>query len=323
MTMKIFLIALASLAALFVIVSLAAGYYMYRFAIARDKKANNLWDNEITSPRGLDERSFEVIKRGEAFAKSLEWERITIKSHDGVELVGRLYVKPDAKGIFLMAHGYRSTGIFDFSGAIRPISNLGFSLLIIDQRGHGESGGGHVCFGVKSRYDIVRWAEYLGERFPNTPVVLDGVSMGAATIMMGGEIGYPDNVRALVCDCGYTTPEAICKMTLKRWFKLPPFPVYYAAMMFVRIFAGYSFDEASSIRGVRALAERGTPILIAHGKADGFVPYSMAEELYEACRGENVELFAVDGADHGLAFLLDRDGYIEAMHRLFKKAGIE
>lgn len=321
--MKIFLIILASVAALFVITSLAAGYYMYRFAIVRDKKARNLWEEEITSPRGLDESAFAIIKRGEAFAKSLPWEKITIKSHDGVDLVGRLYEKPGARGVFLMAHGYRSTGIFDFSGAIEPISELGFSLLVIEQRGHGESGGGHVCFGVKSRHDVVRWAEYLGERFPDLPVILDGVSMGAATIMMGGEIGYPDNVRALICDCGYTTPGAICKKTLKRWFKLPPFPVYYAAMIFVKLFAGYSFGEASSIRGVRALADRGMPILIAHGRADGFVPYSMARELYEACRGDNVELFTVDEADHGLAFLVDRDGYIEAMHRLFKKAGIE
>ena len=302
---------------------IAAGYYMYRFAIARDKKARNFWEEEITSPRGLDERSFATIKCGEAFAKSLEWEKVTIKAHDGVDLVGRLYEKPEAKGIFLMVHGYRSTGIFDFSGAIRPISELGFSLLVIEQRGHGESGGGHVCFGVKSRYDVIRWAQYLGERFPDMPVVLDGVSMGAATIMMGGEIGYPDNVRALICDCGYTTPSAICKKTLKRWFHLPPFPIYYTAAAITRALAGYSLNGASALNGVRSLSAKGTPILIAHGKADGFVPFSMAEELYAACRGENTELFAVDGADHGLAFLIDRDGYIEAMHRLFKKAGIE
>ena len=321
--MKTALIILISLAALFVIVSLAAGYYMYRFAIVRNKKARNFWEEEITSPRGLDEHSFAVIKAGEAFAKSLEWEKITVKARDGANLVGRFYEKAGARGIFLMVHGYRSTGIFDFSGAIRPISELGFSLLVIEHRGHGESDGNHVCFGVKSRYDVISWAEYLRERFPGMPVVLDGVSMGAATIMMGGEIGYPDNVRALICDCGYTTPAEICKKTLKRWFHLPPFPIYYVAMIFVKLFAGYSFSEASSVRGVRALAQRGTPILIAHGKADGFVPYSMAEELYEACRGENTELFAVDEADHGLAFLVDRDGYIEAMHRLFKKAGIE
>jgi len=321
--MKIALIIIASVAALFVITSLAAGYYMYRFAIARDKKARNFWEEEITSPRGLDERSFATIKRGEAFAKSLEWEKVTVKARDGVDLVGRLYEKSGARGIFLMVHGYRSTGIFDFSGAIKPISEMGFSLLVIEHRGHGESGGQHVCFGVKARYDVIRWAGYLGERFPNLPVVLDGVSMGAATIMMGGEIGYPDNVRALVCDCGYTTPEAICKKTLKRWFKLPPFPIYYTAAAFTRIFAGYSLSGASSVDGVRALSRKGTPILIAHGRADGFVPYSMAEELYEACRGDNVELFTVDEADHGLAFLVDRDGYIEAMHRLFKKAGIE
>ncbi len=316
------LITVLSVAAVFLLLSFVGAYYMYRFAIVRNKKAKNYWKEEITGAHGLDEAAFAVIKRGERHLKSLEWERILLGSHDGLTLVGHLTEHQSPRGIFLMAHGYRSSGVFDFSGAVEDIMGMGFSLLIIDQRAHGESEGDSICFGVKERYDIVRWAEYLKMRYPELPVVLDGVSMGAATVAMGGEIGYPDNVRAAICDCGYTTPEAICKLTLKRWFRLPPFPIYYAAKLIVRLKARCDLAGASSANGARALCEKGIPILIAHGKADGFVPYYMAEEIFASCTGDSAELFAVEGADHGMAYLHNREGYIAAMGRLFEKAGI-
>ncbi len=320
--MGVVLIIVLSVAAVFIILSFSGAYYMYRFAIVRNKEAKNYWENEITDTHGLDEEAFAVIKKGEKYLKSLEWERILLMSHDGLTLVGHLTEHPEPRGMFLMAHGYRSSGVFDFSGAVEDIMGMGFSLLIIDQRAHGESEGNSICFGEKERHDIVRWAEYLKMRYPELPVILDGVSMGAATVAMGGAIGYPDNVRAAICDCGYTTPEAICKLTLKRWFHLPPFPIYYAAKLIVKCIAGCDLGGASSEAGLRALCERGVPILIAHGKADGFVPYYMAEENYAACTGDCAELFAVSDADHGMAYLHDRDGYIAAMERLFEKAGI-
>ncbi len=325
--MKLFLVILFSSAVLFLALSLGVGYYMYRFAFIRVKKARDLWTEEITNPHTLPDEAFATIKRGERFVKSLEWEHVSVMSHDGLSLVGHLaeYLAPDGaapRGIFLMVHGYKSSGIFDFSGAVEDIRGMGFSLLIIDHRAHGESEGEHICFGVNERRDVIRWAEYLRERYPALPVVLDGVSMGAATIAMGGELGYPDNVRALVCDCGYTTAGDICRTVLKRWFHLPPFPIYHAAKLIVKLRAGIDLDGASAALGARALCERGVPILIAHGKADGLVPYYMAEEIYAACIGNSAELFAVEGADHGLSYLCEREAYIEAMGRLFKKAGI-
>ena len=123
--MKTVLIILISLVALFLVVSLAAGYYMYRFAIMRNKKTKDFWSEDITQPKGLPDDAFAIIKDGERFAKTLSWEKVCIKSRDGLRLVGHLYEKPGAKGLFLMAHGYKSCGIFDFSGAVQPISELG------------------------------------------------------------------------------------------------------------------------------------------------------------------------------------------------------
>lgn len=320
--MKTFLIVFISVLAVLLAIVLGGSYYMYRFAIVRSKKSRNYWNEELKRSPGISEEIFEKMKAGERIIKSMKWERVTVKSHDGLTLVGRLYEHPESRGIFIMVHGYRSAAVHDFSCAVGPISSLGFSLLLIDHRAHGESEGKHIGFGVTERYDLIEWAKYLGERYPDLPVILDGVSMGASTIMMGGEIGYPDNVKALVCDCGYTTPGKICKVTMKRWFGLPPFPVYYIAKALTRAFAGYDFDGTSSINGLEKIKEKKTPIIIAHGRADGFVPFYMGEENYAAVEGDSAEFFVSDKADHGQAYLCDFEGYTAAMERLFKKANI-
>lgn len=320
--MDIVLVVLGVLIVLFLAVTFGGGYYMYRYAIVRDKKAKNFWVEEIAKSDEISDSAYAQIKEGERFIKGLTWEKVSIKSHDGLTLVGHVHENSAQRGVFIMVHGYKSAAVYDFSCAVGPMMEMGFSILLIEQRAHGESEGKRIGFGALERYDVVRWAEYAGERWGGLPVVLDGVSMGSSTVMMGGENGYPENVRALICDCGYTTPGAICRITLKRWFNLPPFPIYYGAKIFTRLLAGYDLDGVSSADGLRALAEKKVPILIAHGRADGFVPFYMGEENFAAAREGNAEFFVSEEADHALAYLCDRDGYTAAMHRLFDKAGI-
>lgn len=318
--MKTVIVVAASIVAFFLLVSLAGGYYMFRFAVVRRRGEHGYWDCEIPKKRHIPDELYEQMKLGKKFIKAKNPEKVTIKSPDGLKLTARIAENPAGRGMFIMIHGYRSCGLYDFSFVLKQVYDKGFSLMIIDQRAHGDSEGKYIGFGVLERYDVVRWCEYVKERYPTLPVVLDGVSMGASTVMMGCGVGYPDNVRALICDCGYTTPGAVCRRTLKRWFKLPPFPIYYVAKMFVRIFAGYSLDSVNSAKEL--LCDK-LPVLMAHGKKDTFVPYSMGIENFSSLAGrDDCEFFISEEAEHGMSYVMDTDGYMEAMERLSEKAGI-
>lgn len=308
-----------------VLLTFGAGYYMYRFAILKRRNAVNYWENPIKPMKGLSDEANEKMREGERFIKSSNIERVSIKSFDGLNLSAHVLDCENPNAVVILAHGYRSNPVGDFSCVFEMYSKLNFAILVIDQRAHGYSEGRQIGFGATERYDIVGWAEYAKKRWSGTPVVLDGISMGAATVMMGGSVGYPDNVRAIIADCGYTTPGAIARKVLKQWFRLPPFPIYYAAKFFVKILAKYDLDGISSAESLMKLKEQGIPVLIAHGRADGFVPYSMSEEnmkVYEE-NDDMAEFFTVDEADHGLAFLVNRSGYMDAIYRLFNKAGIK
>lgn len=324
--MKIFLIVAAVLLGLFLLFAVGGGYYMYRFATVRNRKQKNYWKDELTPRKFLSDEDNKIIIDGWKYLRAQNWEDVSITSYDGHKLAGHYLAHPSPRGIILQVHGYRGCGAFDFSCAIKPFYEAGFSLLVIDQRASGDSEGEHITFGFKERYDVVDWAKYLEKRFPEMPVIMDGVSMGASTVMLACEIGYPKNVKAIIADCGYTSPGDICRKVLKQWFKLPPFPLYHSANFWVKTLTGFDLDGVSCKEALKSLKGSGIKILIAHGKKDDFVPYWMSEENMKAFDedeiGDTAVLFTSEEADHGLSFLKDGEAYTREMFAMFTRAGI-
>lgn len=320
------IIVLLVLLGLFLLFTFGGGYYMYRFATLRNRKQKNYWKDEMKPAKFLSDEENRIIIDGWKYLRAQKWEDVEIRSHDGLRLHGHYLAHPSPRGIILQVHGYRGCGAFDFSCAIEPFYKMGFSLLIIDQRASGESEGEHITFGYYERYDVVEWAKYLGERFPDLPVVMDGVSMGASTVMFAVGVGYPDNVKAIIADCGFSSPGAICRKVLKQWFHLPPFPLYYGARFWVKLLAKFDLDGISCTEELGVLRESGIKLLVAHGRKDDFVPYRMSDETMSMFTDEDkdtiVEMFTSEEAGHGLSYLKDRDGYDRAIERLLERAGI-
>ena len=320
------IIVLLVLLGLFLLFTFGGGYYMYRFATLRNRKQKNYWKDEMKPAKFLSDEENRIIIDGWKYLRAQKWEDVEIKSHDGLRLHGHYLAHPSPRGIILQVHGYRGCGAFDFSCATEPFYKMGFSLLVIDQRASGESEGEHITFGYYERYDVVEWAKYLGERFPDLPVVMDGVSMGASTVMFAVGVGYPDNVKAIIADCGFSSPGAICRKVLKQWFHLPPFPLYYGARFWVKLLAKFDLDGISCTEALGGLRESGIKLLVAHGRKDDFVPYRMSDETMSMFTDEDkdtvVEMFTSEEAGHGLSYLKDREGYDRAIERLLERAGI-
>lgn len=317
---------------IFCLFAVVGGAYMYRFATVRDhsgKRQVNLWENEMHPSEHFSPEIRAEMKAGAEYIKTHISAVHRIKSHDGLTLTAHSVEPKAPTAVVIMSHGYRSHAVNDFSCAVEFMNKCGFACFLIDQRAHGYSEGEKIGFGALEKQDIVRWCAYVSEHY-DLPIILDGVSMGSSILMMGGEVGYPDAVKALICDCGYSSQADICKLTMKKWFSLPPFPIYYMAKLFIRLFAGYDLDKTTTEKGLLEIRKRGIPILIAHGDADDFVPYAMSKQNYAVLEGAKTEkgeplaeLFTAAGASHGLSFLVDKNGYIDALYRLFDKAGIE
>jgi len=107
-------------------------------------------------------------------------EEISTKSADGLTLYGAYYELNPTSPIEIMFHGYRGTRDRDFCVGVERAQRVGHSAILIDQRAHGKSDGRIISFGIKERLDVLAWVEYVNLHYPNRPIILTGISMGAA-----------------------------------------------------------------------------------------------------------------------------------------------
>lgn len=286
------------LAALLAAILLGIGLFLF---VCRRRPVPDLTKPAVIANCGRAEQTEEILA---GIALMQDAEDVFLPSHDGLRLHGQLLQQPDAKGTILLFHGYRSSWISDFSIVLPYYYSLGYNLLAVDERSHGASEGTYITFGVKERRDVQTWAAYAAMHFgPAHPLILDGLSMGAAAVLMASSLELPPSVRGIIADSGFSSPYAVMKHVFRVHVRfLPAAPLLALVNGFTRLFAGFSLTEASA---PEAVSHTSLPLLLIHGKADTFVPYSMAQEIYDACPGKK-QLVLVDGAKHGYSYLVDR-----------------
>lgn len=232
-------------------------------------------------------------------------ETVTIKAFDGVRLVGRYLPCDKARGTLLLFHGWRSLPEIDFGCALPFYQSLGLNLLLVNERAHGASGGRFITFGIRERRDVHRWVEWHNARFgAETPVLLGGLSMGAATVLMSCGEPFPANVRGVVADCGFTSPQDILSK-IAREHHIPQWFLPFVSLQ-TRLFAGFGLKEYSTLT---ALGSCRLPLLLIHGEADAFVPCEMSRRAFAASAAEDKTLMTVPNAGHGQSYLLEGDRY--------------
>lgn len=304
-------------AAVVLVLWLAVGYGFFWFAIKRWKKNNDWMMNDAIPKNAGDWADYLPRMR-----KSAQWidsqpcEELTTTSYDGLQLYARFFPaypeEPQRRGkkTVLLFHGYRAFAHSDFCGSMPLLHQWGYDLLLVDQRSHGKSEGEYIGFGALERFDVLRWCQVMNERLgTQQPMVLAGLSMGAATVLMAAGLQLPQNVCGVLADCGFTSPyDILCSVT-KNKYHLSPALLVPAVELFSRSLAGYSLKDASTLD---AMTHCKVPVLFIHGEADNFVPSWMTQAAYEACPTRK-QLFTVPGAGHALSFFKDETGYVQAM----------
>lgn len=287
--------------------------YCYNLAFRRDEKRVS---KEGAVPEGEQYEVFsDVIMKGANNILNAPYEKVTTTSRDGIKLVGRYYHVKDDAPVSIIFHGYRSNIGTDCNGGYYLSVKNGYNVLVVYQRGHRESGGKTITFGVKERYDCLDWISYVNERFgEDTPILLMGLSMGAATVLMATGLELPSNVKGVMADCGYSSPKEILQEVIKQ-MKYPLRLTYFFVRMSARIFGHFDPEEASA---VEALKNAKVPVLIIHGDDDRFVPSRMSRDNYEACASQK-EILIVPGAGHGLSYCVDAKAYEKAVQEFIDK----
>lgn len=282
---------------------LLAAWYAYRTAFYSPLSRRAQIEDPMEGEQyiGVSENIFRISH----IMERIPYQEVSIQSHDGLTLYGRYYHVRDGAPLEILFHGYRSHAYRDCSGGHALSRKMGFNALVVDQRAHGKSGGTTICFGIKERYDVLSWIRYANDNFcTGNPIILSGLSMGAATVLMATSLPLPHNVCCIIADSPFSAPSTIIeKVCIDR--KLPvalcrPF-IYLGAALFGKL----NLNEMTAMEAVRGAI---IPILLVHGEEDRYVPCEMSLQIASHC-SSRVEVVTFPGAGHGLCYMVDPKRY--------------
>lgn len=177
---------------------------------------------------------------------------------------------------------------------------LGYNVLIPDNRAHGDSGGKMIGYGWLDRRDYIKWLnQIITKNGQNSDIIMYGMSMGAATVLStSGESDLPKQVKAVIADSSYTSVLDEVKHEAGNMYNLPWFPMVNIVSGISKVRAGYFYGEASPLKQV---AKSTRPTFFIQGGADTFVPTAMVYPLYDALRAPK-KLWIGKGSEHVQSF---------------------
>ncbi len=198
----------------------------------------------------------------------------------GLRLGGRLYIAEKDSPLILYFHGNGEIASdYDLSSA--SYTEIGVSLLVVDFRGYGKSGGySTASFLLNDATAVYRQArDLLSERgLDVSRLFIMGRSLGsAAAIEAAFHAG--DDIDGLIIESGFASAR--------------PFIGGPAGPLPDKVKAGIAgFANAEKISHLNV------PTLVIHGEADRLLPIEHGRKLYESCGGEQKKLVSIPNAGH-------------------------
>jgi pimeloyl-ACP methyl ester carboxylesterase len=220
-----------------------------------------------------------------------------------VQITARDFTPKNCDGNYVIAlHGI-SDSRAGVMGLARLFVENRYSVLAPDGRGHGESGGELVTYGVREADDVRRWVDWLIDSEHPHNVYGMGESLGAAVLLQS--LGRERRFSAVVAECPFANFEGAAE---DRVAQRIPGPLYlrralalqmvWSGFLYARVRYGLDFRDASP---ETAVAHTETPVLLIHGLADTNV-YPGHSKILAARNPGSISLWLVPGARHTAAY---------------------
>ncbi|PYN78670.1 MAG: hypothetical protein DMD96_20160 [Candidatus Rokuibacteriota bacterium] len=229
-----------------------------------------------------------VPLRPEEFRLSVE--EVTITADDGVKLAAWLLPRAGAPAVVLL-HGYpaEKADMLPIAAALAPR----FTVLLLDQRYFGQSGGRATTIGFRERGDLRRAIDVLADRgFREVGVF--GFSLGGAVALLTA--AEDPRIRAVAAYAPFADLTTLGH-ELYGWLWVLKYP-------FVGLLRGWSLlffgHDITAVSPERAAAAVSVPVLLVASREDEQIPFAHAERLRRALADNpKAELVVMDRGRHG------------------------
>ncbi len=226
----------------------------------------------------------------------LDYEDVALQSRgDATNIAGWYIPSTENQRAIILVHGYNDSRTRAFIDEFVPfaakLNDAGFSVMMIDLRGHGESGDARFTFGIKERQDVLGAVDWLKARgYQPGKIGVLGYSLGAGSII--GAAADDTAIGAVWADSLFADIGPVLENGWTGISGLPQVFLYSTEAM-IRLFYGYDITASRPIEDISRLGSR--PIFLAHCQQDKLIPISNMEQILTVAK--NAQTWVIPNCD--------------------------
>ncbi|HEV2690500.1 MAG TPA: alpha/beta fold hydrolase, partial [Bryobacteraceae bacterium] len=199
-----------------------------------------------------------------------EWRSVEITARDGAVLRAWLLRPTEWNGnVVMVLHGISDSRMGPM-GLAKLFLAQGYEVLAPDSRGHGESGGELVTYGLCEADDVHRWVDWLIADGHPRKVFGMGESLGAAVLLQS--LAVEPRFSAVVAECPFANFERVAVDRVAQRLPVGPAighglatPLVWSAFLYARVRYGLDYRAVSPEDAIGGIS---TPVLLIHGLED-------------------------------------------------------
>jgi uncharacterized protein len=193
-------------------------------------------------------------------------------------------------GAVLLLHGFRANRRSMQERALF-LNRLGYTVLLVDLPGHGESAGQHITFGAHEAGGVRAALAWLKRNLPGEKIGVVASSLGAAALVLSKP---GDQIDALVIEAMYPT---IGEATANRLAMRAGFVGRWAAPLLLMQLPWRTGVEVEQLRPIDAMAALACPVFVIAGTEDRHTTAAETRRIFAAAH-EPKQLWLVEGVAH-------------------------
>lgn len=263
------------------------------------------------------ERHFDARNNPARFGLTYREVRFRARGGD-IGLAGWLIPATSSERALVLVHGKDSSRSDEldrhFPELAAALVRRGFSVLMVDLRGHGQSGAARFSFGPDEGRDVEGAADFLeSQGFHAGSIGVLGVSLGAVASIYAAAADR--DIGALVADSGYAALDPVLR---RNWAGASHLPELFlpGTELLGRWIDHRDVRTVIPADQIARIAPR--PVLIVHGAVDGLIPVQDAYDLQAA--DPSAAIWIVPQAVHAGAYEVKPDLYVNRVSDFFSGA---
>lgn len=220
---------------------------------------------------------------------SLYLKNISIKTSDNYNICGYLTSCKNPIGCIILSHGI-SCNHATMLHHVEFFKNQNYDVLLVDQRGHGNSDLTISTYGFKEKEDISLWIVYL-RNIGYKKIGIMGHSMGASIALL--TCSEPVNPDFVISESAYSNLKDLIKFNSEDMKLLSPLIIFNLNLI-CKVLHGFSLED---IDVLKAIKPSNIPILFIHGDKDELIPFHMSTDMRKAT---NNDIYIVKNCGHNI-----------------------